>query len=111
MFYLTIFSWALNPMSFFLFILGNSTFHSLFQFQFPLDNFLSNTFSVLSYRLSTLWGCATMFANSEFPLVYLQEPNLKIILTNPLTIQICNYSFSQSKYHPTLISSLKIFQI
>jgi hypothetical protein len=49
-----------------------------------------------------------MFANYEFPLVCLQEPYLEIVLIyNPPTIPIHNYSFAQNKYYPTLVSTLK----
>jgi hypothetical protein len=44
-----------------------------------------------------------MFANSEFPPIYLQKLNFEIIFINPPIIPIYNYSFAQSKYYPTLI--------
>jgi hypothetical protein len=51
--YLMVFSWVLSPRSFFLPLLGSSYFHSLLQFQFPLDIFLKNILLVLSSKLST----------------------------------------------------------
>jgi hypothetical protein len=66
--------WILSLRSFCLSLLGSGTFNSLLQFSFLLDTLLSNTLLVLFYKLSYLEGYVTLFANSEFPLIYLEEP-------------------------------------